>query len=449
MSFRLKLFGSLILVILVAILAVYLIAHRSTAEQFRLYVIRGEALRLEALKSALIDYYREHGGWEGVREFLAQGPLPGGLVQALRPRLILLGPDERVLVAPDPRLLGQRLPKGLAQEGLPLNVEGRRVGALLSGPVVSQVLEPIERGFLSSVNRSLLLGGLVALAAALALGAVLLRQLTTPLKELTAATERIAAGDREWQVRIKSKDEFGQLGEAFNRMAMSLKRSEELRRRMLADISHELRTPLTVIRGELEALRDGVFSPTPEKLAELEEEAKLIDRLVEDLHELALAEAGELRLERGPTDLGRLVERLAGRVRGRLAEEGIELVVELPAGLPKLNLDSDRIEQVLHNLLSNAERYTPEGGRITLAVEDRPSEIIVSVADTGKGISPEELPRIFERFYRGEQSRSRRHGGAGLGLAIAKQLVEAHGGRIWAESSPGKGTKVSFALPKA
>jgi hypothetical protein len=182
MSFRLKLFGSLILVILVAILAVYLIAHRSTAEQFRLYVIRGEALRLEALKSALIDYYREHGGWEGVREFLAQGPLPGGLVQALRPRLILLGPDERVLVAPDPRLLGQRLPKGLAQEGLPLNVEGRRVGALLSGPVVSQVLEPIERGFLSSVNRSLLLGGLVALAAALALGAVLLRQLTTPLR---------------------------------------------------------------------------------------------------------------------------------------------------------------------------------------------------------------------------------------------------------------------------
>jgi signal transduction histidine kinase len=124
-------------------------------------------------------------------------------------------------------------------------------------------------------------------------------------------------------------------------------------------------------------------------------------------------------------------------------------VVELPAGLPKLNLDSDRIEQVLHNLLSNAERYTPEGGRITLAVEDRPSEIIVSVADTGKGISPEELPRIFERFYRGEQSRSRRHGGAGLGLAIAKQLVEAHGGRIWAESPPGKGTKVSFALPKA
>lgn len=449
MSFRFKLLGSLILVSLVAIVAVYLIAHRSTAEQFRLYVIRGEALRLEALRSALIDYYREHGGWEGVREFLAQSPLPPGMIQGWRQRLILLSPDGRVLAAPDPRLLGQRLPKGLVQEGLSLDIEGRKVGLLLSGPVVSQVLEPLEQSFLSSVNRSLLLGGLVALAAALALGAVLIRQLTTPLKELTAATERIAAGDRELRVRIKSQDEFGQLGEAFNRMAESLKRSEELRRRMLADISHELRTPLTVIRGELEALRDGVFSPTPEKLAELEEEAKLIDRLVEDLHELALAEAGELRLERGPTDLGRLVERLAGRVRGRLAEAGLELVVELPPSLPKLELDSDRIEQVLHNLLSNAERYTPAGGRITLAVEDRPGEVVVSVADTGKGIPPEELPRIFERFYRGEQSRSRRHGGAGLGLAIAKQLVEAHGGRIWAESEPGKGTKVSFTLPKA
>ncbi|MGQ9734101.1 MAG: ATP-binding protein, partial [Candidatus Bipolaricaulia bacterium] len=452
MSFRLKLFGSLILVILVAISAVYLIAHYSTAEQFRLYVIREEALRLEALRNTLIDYYREHGGWEGVREFLAQSQLslPGrGQAWPWRQRLVLIGPDGRVLAAPDLRLLGQQLPKGLVQEGLPLDVEGRKVGLLLSGPVVSQVLEPIERSFLSSVNRSLLLGGLVALAAALALGALLLRQLTTPLKELAAATERIAAGDRELRVQIKSRDEFGQLGESFNRMAASLKKSEELRRRMIADISHELRTPLTVIRGELEALRDGIFSPTPEKLVELEEEAKLLDRLVEDLHELALAEAGELRLERGPTDLRKLIEQMSGRVRGRLAERGLELEIELPAFLPKLELDSDRIEQVLHNLLSNAERYTPAGGKITLAVKDRPEEVVVSVTDTGKGISPEELPHIFERFYRGEQSRARRHGGAGLGLAIAKQLVEAHGGRIWAESEPGKGTKVSFTLPKA
>ncbi|HIC95559.1 TPA: HAMP domain-containing protein [Candidatus Bipolaricaulota bacterium] len=456
-SFRVKLIGSLVLVVLIALSAAYFFSNYSTSREFRLYVIREEARHLERLKGVLIDYYREKGSWEGVWEFLARLQLRLPAKAAVRPqqRLVLLGPGGKILAAADPRLVGRRVPKELVREGLALDVEGRKVGLLLAGPIVSRVLEPLEREFLNSVNRSLLLGGLIGLAIALALGTILLRQLTIPLRELTLATERIASGDLERRVRVRSRDELGRLGEAFNRMAASLKRSEELRRRMIADISHELRTPLTVIRGGLEALRDGVFSPTSERLAELDEEARLLDRLVEDLHELALAEAGELRLERGPTDLVKLIERLAGRVRGRLEKRGIELKVELPPGLPKLELDSDRIEQVLHNLLANAERYTPEGGRITISVADRPEEVLVSVTDTGKGISPEELPYIFERFYRGGGSlshraapRGRGRGGAGLGLAIAKGLVEAHGGRIWAESEPGKGTKVSFALPK-
>jgi len=456
-SFRFKLFGSFILVVLVAISAIYLIGNYSTGHKFRLYVIRGEVMRLEALKGMLIDYYKEQGSWEGVREFLAQGGPPAGMVQeALRKRLVLIGPQGRIVAAPDKRSVGQRLPPGLLREGLPLDINGRKF-LMLAGPVGGRILDPLEQQFLSSANRSLLLGGLVALGIALILGTVLLRQLTTPLAELMAATERIAAGDLEQRVRIRSRDELGRLGEAFNRMAESLKRSEELRRRMIADISHELRTPLTVIRGGLEALRDGVYELTPERLAEIDREALLLDRLVEDLHELALAEAGELKLERGPTDLVKLIERLASRIRERLVERGIDLVVELPQGLPRMNLDSDRIAQVLHNLLSNAARYTPkkntgtstpEGGKITLSVEDGEGEILISVADSGRGILKEDLPHIFERFYRGEQSRSRHGGGAGLGLAIARQLVEAHGGRIWAESEPGRGTRISFALPK-
>ncbi|MCR4405040.1 MAG: ATP-binding protein [Candidatus Acetothermia bacterium] len=445
--FRFKLIGSFVLVVLAALLAIYLFSNYSTSREFRLYVIRGEAQRLQDLKNLLIDYYKENGSWAEVWDYLARLRVPAGEPLLMR-RLVLLGPEGEILVAPEPRLIGQRLPQQLVREALPIDVGGQKVGLLLAGPVGERLLEPLEQNFLSSVNRSLLLGGLVALGIALALGLLLLRQLITPLKELTAATEGIASGDLERRVRVRSRDELGRLGEAFNKMADSLKRSEELRRRMIADVAHELRTPLTVIRGQLEALRDGVFSPTPEKLEELDEEALLLDRLVDDLHELALAEAGELRLERGPTDLGRLITRLGARIQGRLAEQGIELGLELPEGLPKLNLDSDRIEQVLHNLLSNAERYTPQGGRITVAVEDRPQEVLISVSDTGKGIPAEELPRIFERFYRGEQSRSRRSGGAGLGLAIAKQLVEAHGGRIWAESEPGRGTKVSFTLPK-
>jgi len=449
-SFRFKLFGSFVLVILVAVSAVYLIANYSTSQQFRLYLIRGETMRLEVLKNMLIDYYKEKGSWEGVREFLArERPLAGRMVQeAVRKRLILIGPEGRIVVAPDRRLIGKQLPRELLRAGLPLDIDGREIGLALTGPVGGQILDPLEEAFLSSVNRSLLLGGLVALGIALILGTVLFRQLTTPLEELTAATERIASGDLQQQVRIKSRDELGRLGEAFNRMAESLKRSEELRRRMIADISHELRTPLTVIRGGLEALRDGVYEPTPERLAEIDKEVLLLDRLVEDLHELALAEAGELRLERGPTDLLKLIERFAARIRPQLEEQGLALLLHLPEGLAKLNLDGDRIEQVLHNLVGNAMRYTPEGGRVTIAVEDRGQEVVVSVADTGRGIPKEQLPYIFERFYRGEPSRSRRGGGAGLGLAIAKGLVEAHGGRIWAESEPGKGMEISFALPK-
>jgi len=449
-SFRFKLLGSFMLVILVAIFAIYLIADYSTAQKFRLYVIREDTMRLEALKSMLIKYYKERESWEGVGEFLSrERPLAARMVQeAVQERVVLIGPEGRVLAAPDTRLLGQRLPKGLLREGLPLDVGGRKF-LILAGPVVSRVLDPLEQGFLRSVNRSLLLGGLAALLIALVLGTVLFRQLTTPLAELTAATERIASGDLEQRVRIRSRDELGRLGEAFNRMAESLKRSEELRRRMIADISHELRTPLTVIRGGLEALRDGVYAPTPERLAEIDREALLLDRLVEDLHELALAEAGELQLERGPTDLVKLIEKFAARVRPQLEERGLELLLRLPERLERLNLDGDRIEQVLHNLVGNAERYTPKGGRITIAVEDEGQEVVVQMADTGRGIPQEQLPYIFERFYRGERARSRRGGGAGLGLAIAKQLVEAHGGRIWADSEPGRGTKISFALPKA
>ncbi len=449
-TYRVKLIGSFILVILVALATVYLIANYFTTKQFRLYVIRGDTVRLEAQRKVLIDYYREKGSWEGVREFLVGPRAPGGGTPPEGPqkRLVLTGPEGRVVTAPDVKLVGRQLPEGLLRQGLPLDVGGRQVGLLLAGPVGGPLLEPPELQFLSSVNRSLLLGGAVALFIALILGTVLFRQLTTPLQELTAAAERIAGGDLEQPVQVKSKDELGRLGEAFNRMTEGLNKSEELRRRMIADISHELRTPLTVIRGGLEALRDGVYQPTEGKLAELDGEVLLLDRLVEDLHELALAEAGELRLERGPTDLIKLVDRLSSRLRPPLAERGIGLVVELPQTLPKLSLDADRIEQVLHNLLGNAERYTPKGGRITLSVMDGEDEVLVSVADTGRGIPQEDLPYIFERFYRGERSRSRRGGGAGLGLAIVKQLVELHGGRIWAESEPGQGTRFMFTLPK-
>lgn len=477
--FKFKLIGAFILVILVAIAVVYFTANYSVSKQFRLYVVRGALLQAEPLREELLNYYRERGSWQGVRKFLEQQApwWEGGqgqgrgrslaLIGLLQRKVILASSDGKILLAPDPKLIGRQLPPRLTRQGLPLVVGNERVGVLLAGPAVSRALDPLEREFLSSVNRSLLLGGLAAGLLAIFLGTVLSRGLTGPLTELTRATERLAAGELSHRVRVSSQDELGRLGAAFNRMAEELERSERLRRQMIADIAHELRTPLTVIQGELEALHDGVFEPTPERLAQLQKEAHLLGRLVEDLHELALAEAGELRLERGPTDLIELIQRVGRRFEPQLGERGLELKLRLKLKLDidaeppegsqgegpepelKLDLDADRIEQVLHNLLSNAARYTPAGGQITIEIEDKPDEVIVSVADTGSGIAPEDLPHIFERFYRADKSRSRREGGAGLGLAIAKGLVEAHGGRIWAESEPGRGTKISFALPKS
>ncbi len=446
LSFRVKLLGSFVVVILIALTVSSLIAHYMTERQFQLYLVRLRTLQVEAFREQLIDYYKEHGDWKGVQEFLRKRLSALKAAQARLP-LFIIGPEGQIVAGPDPAMVGRHAPRLLAREGVPLTLEGRKIGTLLAGPVAERLLSPVEQRFLSSVNRSLLLGGLVATIIALLLGTALFRQLTRPLAALTAATERIAAGDLEQRVSINSQDELGRLGEAFNRMAASLKRSEELRRRMIADIAHELRTPLTVLRGELEALQDGVFTPTPERIAALNEEVLLLNRLVEDLHELALAEAGELRLERGPTDLVKLLQKFSVRVRPGLEAQGLELALELPERLPKLDLDGDRIEQVLHNLVSNAARYTPRGGKVTIAAREADNEVRVSVADTGVGIPKEDLPHIFERFYRGEKSRSRRGGGAGLGLAIAKRLIELHGGRIWAESEPGKGTTITFSLP--
>jgi signal transduction histidine kinase len=291
------------------------------------------------------------------------------------------------------------------------------------------------------------LAGLAAAIVAVLMGALFVRRLIRPLRNLTAATLQIAGGDLEQRVHIRSHDEFGQLGQAFNTMTEKLARSEKLRRDMIADIAHELRTPLTVIQGDLQAIIEGLYEPTPELLSSIHEESLRLNRLIHDLRELSLAEAGELPLEIRPTDLRELVRSAATTIRPKLEAKGISLLVELPPQPLEAEIDPDRIGQVLANLLSNAERHTPEGGRITLRLSRQDGEAWVSVSDTGPGVAEEDLPYLFERFWRGDKSRARTSGGTGLGLAIAKQLIEAHGGRIWAESQPDEGATFTFSLP--
>jgi signal transduction histidine kinase len=256
-------------------------------------------------------------------------------------------------------------------------------------------------------------------------------------------------GDLSQRVKIRTKDEIGKLAHAFNTMADSLAHSEELRRNMVSDVAHELRTPLTNIRGYLEGLKDHVVEPTQEIIASLYEESLILSRLVVDLQELSLAEAGQLYLLRKPLVLEEIISKAVASLQLQATSKQLLLFVDLPPILPRVMADAERVGQVLRNLLSNAITHTPPGGEITVRARANYDEALISVQDTGAGIEEEHLPNVFERFYRTDASRSRATGGSGLGLAIVKQMVEAHHGHIEVESTPGRGSCFTFTLPVA
>ena len=242
------------------------------------------------------------------------------------------------------------------------------------------------------------------------------------------------------------RGEIGELAQAFNSMASDLEKAEELRRNMVADVAHELRTPLSNLKGYLEAIADGTVQADSRTVSSLQEEAALLSRLVDDLQELSLAEAGKLKLARQPEDITKLIGQTLDSVRGQAKTKGVSLETELPK-LPAVNIDSHRISQVLRNLLENALAHTAKGGAITVSAKKRGKWVELSVTDNGEGIPAKDLPNIFERFYRVDKSRARATGGTGLGLTITKRLVEAHGGKIKAQSRPGKGSRFYFTIP--
>jgi signal transduction histidine kinase len=288
-----------------------------------------------------------------------------------------------------------------------------------------------------------LIGGGLALLVALFLGYQLLR----PVGALTQAARKMAGGDLGQRVQTNGQDELAQLGVAFNRMAETLQRSEQNRRSMTADIAHELRTPIAVQRAHLEALQDGVYPLTAENLQPVLDQTELLARLVDDLRTLALADAGELPLERAPFDLDALVRRVLERFRPDADNHQVTLEATGAGGAPQITGDARRIEQILNNLVGNALRYTPAGGHITLSVEKTADKVLLRVRDDGSGIPTEALPHLFERFYRVDRSRSREEGGTGLGLAIARQLAVAHGGELSVRNHPDGGAEFTLELP--
>ncbi|MCO5997666.1 sensor histidine kinase [Actinoallomurus rhizosphaericola] len=286
----------------------------------------------------------------------------------------------------------------------------------------------------------------VILALAVAVSVIVATRLVRPVRAVTAAARRMRAGDGSARVMVRAKGEVGELGAAFNEMSEHLDRMERQRKAMVSDVSHELRTPLSNILGWLEAAQDGVAELDPALTASLVEEAALLRHIIDDLQQLALADAGQLRVHPEPADAADLVEQIATVHRAAAAAAGLTLTTEVRGTLP-LHADPVRLRQAVGNLLSNAVRYTPAGGRVTLRAYADGGDVLIEVADTGPGIAPEHLPYVFDRFWRAEKSRNRQTGGSGLGLAIVRHLAEAHGGSATARSEPGRGATFTLRLP--
>ena len=303
--------------------------------------------------------------------------------------------------------------------------------------------------FRSVFYEALAWAGLAALAVALIVSLLISRSLAAPLRTMISASQRVAGGHYNERVPAGGSDEIGQLAVNFNSMAEKLEQVEAMRRRLIGDVAHELRTPLTAIQGSMEGLVDGVLPASPQTFEQVAAETERLSRLVDDLQELSRVESGAVVLDLGPVSLPELAETARKRLARSYAAKGVTLTINMPAALPPVRADTDRLLQVLTNLLNNALQYTPTGGDVSLSGELHGHEIFVHVADTGIGIPSEHLPYIFDRFYRVDKSRSRQAGGgSGIGLTISKHLVEAQGGRIWVES-PGEnyGSTFTFTLP--
>jgi signal transduction histidine kinase len=301
--------------------------------------------------------------------------------------------------------------------------------------------------FLLDTWWQLLAGGAVASAAALLLARLLAIGMTKPLRDMAQAAGQMAQGDYGQRVQATGRDEVSQLAVAFNRMTTELGNVERLRRDLVANVSHELKTPISALRARLENLLDGVEAPDPAVLQVMLQQAERLSRLVDQLLDLSRLESGDIPLSRGDVDLEPLVREVCSEIEVARGDHLVHVRVEVPADLPPLRADRERVHQVLVNLLDNAVRFTPPGGEVRVSASRTGSVCEIRVEDTGPGIPPEHLPFLFERFYRVDQARSRGEGGTGIGLAIARSVVEAHGGRIWAQSEVGRGSVFAFELP--
>jgi signal transduction histidine kinase len=418
----------------------------TTSIGFNSFIVdQREAAFLALAKS----YYQEHGTWQGLDEALRENGLlppdakPGSKSPDPQP-FALVDINREVIIPSGDYQAGTKIQKGILEKGIQIELGGLRVGTMLmNGQKITR--SAIEQKYIESVNRSLLVAALGGAMLALLIGFFLARSLTRPLRALNTATHQVASGKLEQKVPVTSKDEIGELAESFNQMSADLAKANRSRKQMTADIAHDLRNPLTVLGGYLESLKDGKLKPSTERYQTMQAEVTLLQKLVDDLRILSLADAGELMLHFQPVNPYEILARVRAAYMQQAQAKGVELEVITRDVVKDMELDPERLEQVLGNLVSNALRYTSEGGTIQLSASEGQTCVIIRVTDTGCGIHPSDLPYIFERSYRGDPSRSGEE--SGLGLAISRSIVELHGGKITVQSELGKGSEFQIQIP--
>ena len=429
-------------IVLGTVVTIYFFVSERIAVEVEDYSARYQQYVSTQVRSKLYIYYLQQGlSWEGVQSYVEDTADLTGT------RIIFTAGNGTVMGDSARELIGENYTDS-SKSPIELTWNQEIVGRayIVPDPGAEEYVAPFVR-LSASINRSLLLGGSLAIGIALLLTFILSRRMMSPIGVLAGTARRLGRGDLSQRVHLRGEGEIASLAEAFNSMADDLEYAEQLRRNMVADVAHELRTPLSNIQGYLEAIRDGMVEPDAGAIRSLTEETALLSRLVNELQELSLAEAGELKLIFQAESIADLIRQAATSWQPQLAAGEISLSLEVPEDLPPVSVDWQRVNEVLHNVVENAVAHTRKGGTIKIVAGQKGRRVEVTVSDTGEGIPAEDLPHIFERFYRVDKSRARATGGSGLGLTIAKRLVEAHGGTIVVKSTLGEGSHFSFTLP--
>ena len=468
-SLQFRLIVAFAFVLMLALAAVGLISGLAAEREVEDLRAATNEADLARIHEAFTEFYELRGSWTGVGAIVERASYLTG--RDIR----ILNEDDEVLYTPKQASNGRRSLENKNYTAVPVVVDNVDVGSVHVGPVASrptfrrsrgpgrvaaadetlaEITEPSLRQFADTTFRSLLWSGLGAGLGGILLVSLLSRRMLRSVRRLTSAAQELGKGDLTQRVAERTgRDEIGELTRTFNAMAEGLENAERQRRNMVADVAHELRTPLTNIRGYVEAVRDGILDADEATIAHIHQQTMYLSKLVEDLRVLAETESADFQLDLEQAILAEVITRSVESFRQQVQSRGIELTCDSrpdeAAAVRLVNIDRTRIEQVMNNLLQNAVTHTPEGGSIGVSIEQHPEKLSVTVADSGEGIPNEDLPYVFDRLYRVDPSRTRSTGGAGLGLTIAKQLVEAHGGTVRAESTLGEGSRFTFTLPRS